>query len=128
MIRKLLYYSDSILLGKIALAALRFGWVSFWRGREGLLSLTSPLGKKRAQGKDEEKITKYVALYFLLRRKLSCRDTCFNRSLFLCFILRGMGLERNVNFGAKKINEKLVGHCWLDSSEVEGYQVIHRYP
>jgi len=45
--------------------------------------------------------------------RVGIRYNCLRRSLLLYNILRLLGIEVIINFGAKWDNEKLVGHSWL---------------
>lgn len=133
IINKLLRYKNPLIFLQIAGAALKISFMSFKKGPSAALALipaVSANAKKTDRSKDRDKIIRYVNLYFFIRKRLGIGYTCLERSMLLCYMLRKSGIKAEIDFGAKKTNGKLEGHCWLsqDRSQAKRYQTIFRYP
>ena len=129
---KFLYYGDIKFLIKVFIASLKISILLATKGCHSIAALIPFLNTKVINPVDKGKINKYVNLCVFILRKLGIRYTCFSRSILLCYILRQEGIEANVNFGARKIDGKLIGHCWVrqdtDLETISDYQTIFRYP
>jgi Transglutaminase-like superfamily len=51
--------------------------------------------------------------YVLLAARPLVRPGCLTRGLTLYYFLRRAGLDVKLCFGIGKVNDKVVGHCWL---------------
>lgn len=124
-IRKLGYYKDFPLLFQTLFTSLKVS-----------LSLDSSLAslaviKQKGRSKDKEKIIKYARFCLYLRRLLGFKDSCLTSSLLLCSLLRRYGIDARVNFSAKKQEDRMAGHCWVNIGPEEissDYTLIFKYP
>ena len=125
-INKLLYYRD-------------FGLLVFVIKNIIVVALTDPAKKlglipdKGPVDADcpEEKVVKYVTFVFFVMWRLWIRLSCFNRSIAACRILRMKGVDSKVVFGCAFDNERLTGHCWVESQEDAGggkFRPVFSYP
>lgn len=130
IIRKLFYYRDLKLLLKIFICSLKISFISFIKGPHLAILAMPPINTRTVKNTDRYKITRYVNFHFFIRRKFGIYYSCLMRSILLCYMLREAGIKARVDFGAKKINGRLSGHCWVNENqkEVEGYQTIFKYP
>lgn len=129
-IKKILYYRDVKLLWRVFTASLKISFISSVRQGRLLNLLKLPEKTIPAKKEDMDKIYKYVCLCLFILRKLGFRHTCFTSSLLLCYILRQAGVAASVNFGARKTEGELVGHCWVSQGRdvITDYQTIFRCP
>lgn len=133
IINKLLRYKNPLIFIQIVGTALKISFLSFKKGANTALVLIPAINadaKKTGASKNKAQIIHYVNLYFFIRKRLGIGYTCLERSILLCYMLRKSGIKAEIDFGAKKINGKLEGHCWLsqDRSQAKRYQTIFRYP
>lgn len=129
IIKKLIYYRDIKFLLRICLLYLRIIYV-LKKDNHPVLELIPPVNRDLKKAADIEKITRYKDFCILVFRKLGFKDTCLIRSIIFCSILRSAGMDVRVNFGSMRIDNKLVGHCWLDYNKEEGenYKLVCSYP
>lgn len=129
-VKKFLYYKDVRLLWKVFIASLKISFVSSVRQGRLLNLLKLPKKTIPAKKEDSDKIYRYVYFCLFILRKLGFRYTCYTSSILLCYMLRQAGMGVSVNFGVRKMDRELAGHCWVnEGGEVTtGYQTIFTYP
>ena len=127
IIRKIKKYKDVGFLLRIFFFALKLDFTP----NHLLISQLDVSTKVSGQSKDKDEIIRYVNLCFLIRKKLGYRDACLKTSLILCAFLRRYGINAQVCFAAKKDNNKMQGHCWVEignQNAGDGWKMIFRYP
>lgn len=124
-LRKIKHYNDIIFLLEIFLFSLKISFSS----NHALIPLAE--AKKNKPTKDKETLTRYVSLCLLIRKKLGFKDTCLASSLLLCHFFRKYAIDARVCFAARKLDEKVQGHCWVEvgnQEDSEGWNIIFKYP
>ena len=127
-LRKLKYYSNIILLTRIFLASF---YILLARAHS-LIPLANPELKGYGfKNNDREKLTRYVSLCVYIQSILGIKYTCLTYSILLCRILRQHGFDVNINFGVKKEDGNMLGHCWVTGENDRiptDYEVVLNYP
>jgi hypothetical protein len=130
IIKKIIYYRDWRLLLRVLFTSLKISVLYSLGKNSRLLNVASPQKDKSTNNQDREKIIRYVNLCMFLRKQIGIRDTCLTYSLLLCHMLRRKGIDARVNFGAKKDDQRIIGHCWTNQGleKVVDYQTIFVHP
>lgn len=80
-----------------------------------ILGMMTPREKAQAQNTSHASVKRIVSLGLLLlnRNRLFLKNSCLKRSLLLYYFLRKDGVNVQIYFGIKKLDDRLSGHSWL---------------
>lgn len=114
--KELLYQRQSlkILLEMFAFAAVMPILMKCF-SLEHILSMLTPCEKEQTENAPRASIKRLVSLSLLLlnRNRLFLRNSCLKRSLLLYYFLGKHGVNVQIHFGIKKLDDRLAGHSWL---------------
>lgn len=82
---------------------------------ERILSMLTPCEKEQTQNISRASIKRIVRLSLLLLNcnRLFLKNSCLKRSLLLYYFLRKHGVNVQIHFGIKRLDDRLSGHSWL---------------
>jgi hypothetical protein len=124
ILKRLYYYRDPVLLVKVFATAIEISAKIYFHGGKKLFSPEDSSAPNKTKKYAKEKVIKYCNFCLYLRRWLGFNDTCFTCAALIHAVLKWAGIGSRVNFGTAKINNKLIGHCWVT---VEGEKIDSPY-
>lgn len=104
--------------------------IGYGRTRRLLERFGSP-GAGAGSGGGRERAASIARLIDGIARHGPYQATCLPRSLTLWWFLRRRGISCEMRFGARRLDDGILAHCWVEMDGVplnDDQQVTERYP